>query len=47
MFRQIVLCLASPYFRQVLSRELTVQSVVVLRDIKFSELRNIIHFIYT
>ncbi|KAG0716866.1 Broad-complex core protein isoform 6 [Chionoecetes opilio] len=44
---QIVLCLASPYFRQVLSRELTVQSVVVLRDIKFSELRNIIHFIYT
>ncbi|KAK8380660.1 hypothetical protein O3P69_007937 [Scylla paramamosain] len=44
---RIVLCLASPYFRQVLSRELTVQSVVVLRDIKFSELRNIIHFIYT
>ncbi|XP_071529148.1 uncharacterized protein [Panulirus ornatus] len=44
---RVVLCLASPYFRQVLSRELNVQSVVILRDIKFSELRNIIHFIYT
>lgn len=44
---RIVLCLASPYFRQVLSRDISVQSVVVLRDIKFAELRNIIHFIYT
>ncbi|XP_053646500.2 zinc finger and BTB domain-containing protein 8A isoform X3 [Cherax quadricarinatus] len=44
---RIVLCLASPYFRQVLSRELNVQSVVLLRDIKFAELRNIINFIYT
>ncbi|XP_042206874.1 uncharacterized protein LOC121855819 isoform X2 [Homarus americanus] len=44
---RVVLCLASPYFRQVLSRELNIQSVVLLRDIKFAELRNIIHFIYT
>nr|XP_045597609.1 uncharacterized protein LOC123757809 [Procambarus clarkii] len=44
---RVVLCLASSYFRQVLSRELNIQSVVLLRDIKFAELRNIIHFIYT
>ncbi|XP_066968519.1 uncharacterized protein [Macrobrachium rosenbergii] len=44
---RIVLCLASSYFRQVLSREQNVQSVVLLRDVKFAELRNIIHFIYT
>ncbi|XP_037772638.1 sex determination protein fruitless-like [Penaeus monodon] len=44
---RIVLCLASPYFRQVLSREMNVQSVVLLRDVKFAELRNIINFIYT
>ncbi|KAK3882413.1 hypothetical protein Pcinc_013207 [Petrolisthes cinctipes] len=44
---RIVLCLASSYFRQVLSRDMGVQSVIVLRDIKFAELRNIIHFIYT
>lgn len=47
IFFQIVLCLASSYFRQVLSRDMGVQSVIVLRDIKFAELRNIIHFIYT
>ncbi|KAK7078681.1 hypothetical protein SK128_008582 [Halocaridina rubra] len=44
---RIVLCLSSPYFRQVLSREQSVQSVVLLRDVKFAELRNIINFIYT
>nr|XP_027220387.1 sex determination protein fruitless-like [Penaeus vannamei] len=44
---RIVLCLASPYFRQVLSREMNVQSVVLLRDVKFAELKNIINFIYT
>lgn len=44
---RIVLSLSSPYFRQALSREQNVQSVVLLRDVKFAELRNIIHFIYT
>ncbi|CAL4067436.1 unnamed protein product, partial [Meganyctiphanes norvegica] len=44
---RVVLCLASAYFRQVLSHDQNVHSVVILRDIKFAELKSIIHFIYT
>nr|XP_053646509.1 uncharacterized protein LOC128698332 isoform X2 [Cherax quadricarinatus] len=44
---RVVLCLASPYFCQVLSRELNMHCVVLLGNVKFSELRNIIRFIYT
>ncbi|CAL4092676.1 unnamed protein product [Meganyctiphanes norvegica] len=44
---RVVLCLASRYFRKVLSHDQIVQSVVILRDIKFAELKNIINFIYT
>ena len=47
---KMVLCLASKYFRQVLGRNSNLgncQSVVIMRDIHFKELQDIIKFIYT
>ncbi|CAL4159055.1 unnamed protein product [Meganyctiphanes norvegica] len=44
---RVVLCLASAYFREVLSHDQNVHSVIIFRDTKLAELKHIIEFIYT
>uniref|UniRef100_A0A6A7G5L9 Serine-rich adhesin for platelets-like isoform X2 n=1 Tax=Hirondellea gigas TaxID=1518452 RepID=A0A6A7G5L9_9CRUS len=45
---KIVLCVASSYFRRVLSDHSPgVRSVIVLRDIPHNEMRNVLQFLYT